>query len=478
MSPSVLRVSVIAAWIASEVWGSLVPRADIPSTPTPGKLRVVENSGICETTPGVYQASGYGDLSPSASMWFWFFESRHDPDNAPLTLWLEGGRGTSSMRGLFQENGPCRLNNESNSVTLNPYSWNEVSNVLYIDQPVGVGFSYGDENVYTGEDAAAQVWQFLQIFFSDRRFAKYKKSNFGIWTELRGTGSYGASYAAVFGNYFLGQNEKIANGTLSGSTINLKSIGVGGGVFDPLTQYPYYEDYAVSNPYAQLITARKVLDQTRLWFAPADNGGIQQKIQNCYDTSYEDNKIVCWDAVLAANQGWVDTLYGSYNPLYVRSNETYPPSVVPFLSRKDIQAKIGALSTYSDSNAFVAYNLEEGGTWLRNHAQEITNLINQDISTLFWVGDADFYGNYLAQEVLIVALPTKYQNDIYLAPHVPYNVNGHIAGQFLSVGTFSYVRVAGAGHQVGAYGGDSLEPGQTALQFFNQTIHQGALSST
>jgi hypothetical protein len=40
------------------------------STPTPGKLRVTENSGICETTPGVYQASGYGDLTASESIWY------------------------------------------------------------------------------------------------------------------------------------------------------------------------------------------------------------------------------------------------------------------------------------------------------------------------------------------------------------------------------------------------------------------------
>ena len=38
-------------------------------TTTPGKLRVVENSGVCETTPGVYQASGYGDLTASESLW-------------------------------------------------------------------------------------------------------------------------------------------------------------------------------------------------------------------------------------------------------------------------------------------------------------------------------------------------------------------------------------------------------------------------
>jgi carboxypeptidase C (cathepsin A) len=58
---------------------------------TPGKLRVVENSGVCETTPGVYQASGYGDLTPTESVWFWYFNSRKNPETAPLSLWFNGG---------------------------------------------------------------------------------------------------------------------------------------------------------------------------------------------------------------------------------------------------------------------------------------------------------------------------------------------------------------------------------------------------
>lgn len=74
--------------------------------------------------------------------YFWFFESRTDPANAPLSIWMNGGPGASSMEGLFQENGPCTVNLDSNSTTLNPWSWNNEVNMLYIDQPTEVGFSY------------------------------------------------------------------------------------------------------------------------------------------------------------------------------------------------------------------------------------------------------------------------------------------------------------------------------------------------
>lgn len=110
--------------------------------------------GICETTPGVKSYAGYVHLPPgtladvgqnqnySINTFFWFFESRKDPKNAPLSIWMNGGPGSSSLIGLLQENGPCNVNIDSNSTTLNPWSWNNNVNMLYIDQPNQVGFSY------------------------------------------------------------------------------------------------------------------------------------------------------------------------------------------------------------------------------------------------------------------------------------------------------------------------------------------------
>lgn len=59
-------------------------------------------TGICETTPGVDSYSGFIDLAPDVHAFFWFFESRRDPANDPITLWLNGGPGSDSLIGLFQ----------------------------------------------------------------------------------------------------------------------------------------------------------------------------------------------------------------------------------------------------------------------------------------------------------------------------------------------------------------------------------------
>ena len=74
------------------------------TSPTGAQIRYKEpgKDGVCETTPGVNSYAGYVDLDADTHMFFWFFEARHNPDTAPLTLWLNGGPGSDSLIGLFQ----------------------------------------------------------------------------------------------------------------------------------------------------------------------------------------------------------------------------------------------------------------------------------------------------------------------------------------------------------------------------------------
>lgn len=109
-----------------------------------------QQTQICETTPDVKAFSGYVNLPPNLipgqgypiHSFFWFFEARDDPENAPLSLWLQGGPGSPSVVAALGENGPCSVLADSRGTVLNPWSWNNDANMLYLDQPVQVGFSY------------------------------------------------------------------------------------------------------------------------------------------------------------------------------------------------------------------------------------------------------------------------------------------------------------------------------------------------
>jgi hypothetical protein len=156
----------------------------------------------------------------NASMFFWYFESRENPKQAPLSLYLGGGPGTTSLGGATMENGPCYINADSNSTTLNPWSWNNKINMLYIDQPVQVGFSYdklvpGTLDLLSGSislrdesetlnttfvagtfpsqdpysaanttgNAARIIWQFTQIWLQE--FPEHKSSDdrISVWAN-------------------------------------------------------------------------------------------------------------------------------------------------------------------------------------------------------------------------------------------------------------------------------------------------------
>ncbi|KAI0757297.1 serine carboxypeptidase [Daedaleopsis nitida] len=456
------RVSQKPAILAANADGSTI-------TTTPGSLRVVENSGVCETTPGVYQASGYGDLAANRSLWFWFFAARENPDSAPLTIWLNGGPGSSSMIGLFQENGPCRITNDSSTVQLNPFAWNNVSNMLYLDQPVGAGFSHGDLNVSTSSEAAADVWKFLQIFFADSKFSKYKDNDFALWTE-----SYGGHYGPTIAAHILQQNAGIANGTVDGTKIHLKTLGIGNGLTDPLAQYPGYLEYATSNPYHPLVSNATIQFATSAW---TQSGGCEDLITSCYKDNTDE---VCSKAQSLCNKYILNTVLGPWDPYYVLSYypDIYPPDLTRYLSDSALMAKIGAESTWVMSNDDIYFDFADSGDWMRNSRPLLESVIDAGVRTIIYDGDADYILNYVGVEAMVDALQTKFSDEYAKQDFTPFNVGGQVAGQYKNAGTFSYVRIYGAGHEVPAYSHGTLGVGEAAFQMYSQIMRNQSLAST
>ncbi|KAF4637912.1 hypothetical protein G7Y89_g178 [Cudoniella acicularis] len=111
----------------------------------------------------------------SRSLYFVFQPKFGNPVDE-ITIWLNGGPGCSSLEGFFQENGPFSWGYGQYSPTINPYSWVNLTNMLWVEQPVGTGFSVGEVTAMSQEDIAKDFTDFLLNFekiFGIKKFKIY-----------------------------------------------------------------------------------------------------------------------------------------------------------------------------------------------------------------------------------------------------------------------------------------------------------------
>jgi cathepsin A (carboxypeptidase C) len=145
--------------------------------------------------------SGYLPISETKRMHYWFVESTGSREKDPITFWTNGGPGCSGMLGFLTEQGPFRVQGDL-TLKLNPHSWNSLSNMFFVEQPCGVGFSYSlDDRANStdyriGDDQAAiDNYNTIQEFF--KRFPQYRSNDLYIASESYG-GHVRISFLFVF----------------------------------------------------------------------------------------------------------------------------------------------------------------------------------------------------------------------------------------------------------------------------------------
>lgn len=163
--------------------------------------------------------SGYLDASDTSRHFYIYVESEEiDPSVAPISLWLNGGPGCSSLDGFWTEHGPFAIKRNLD-LELRPYRWNRLSNMLYMEAPVGVGLSYSTIQNYNNSDdrTAVENEHALNEFFS--LFPHLKTHDFYLTGE-----SYAGIYVPTLAEAILDAEEA---GTWDGPP--LKGIAVGNG---------------------------------------------------------------------------------------------------------------------------------------------------------------------------------------------------------------------------------------------------------
>ncbi|KAK5979024.1 Serine carboxypeptidase [Trichostrongylus colubriformis] len=161
--------------------------------------------------------SGFFQVSDTHLLHYWFVESQNDPTNDPLIFWFNGGPGCSSLGGLLIEMGPYVANYDGKSLRANPYSWNKMASVVYIESPAGVGYSYATEGNFTTNDdqTSLENYEAVKQFFTT--FPQFRHHATYIMGE-----SYGGVYVPTLTARILdGQRE---------FPINLKGIALGNGL--------------------------------------------------------------------------------------------------------------------------------------------------------------------------------------------------------------------------------------------------------
>ncbi|RMJ24387.1 Carboxypeptidase S1 [Aspergillus sp. HF37] len=429
---------------------------------TGAKMDFVQNSGICETTPGVNQYSGYLSVGDNKHMWFWFFEARNNSNTAPLAAWFNGGPGCSSMIGLFQEHGPCHFVNGEKMPSLNEYSWNNEVNMIYIDQPIGVGFSYGNSEVDSTDAAAPYVWKLLQAFYA--QFPKYESRDFAVFTE-----SYGGHYGPEFAHHIAQQNAAIKSGSIKGDHIDLVALGVNNGWFDAGIQEKAYIDYSYNNTYRQIITKEEKSE-----YMEAYRQSCLPAIQNCPknggDLACVNANQVCLNTIQSPLTNEAD--FNVYN-IRCPSGKGGPPSTYKsYLQDEKVMKAIGAKSDYVECSSIVGRHFQSTGDNSRTFLPELSKVVQSGITVLVWAGDADWICNWMGNEYAAEAISFAGQQELQSKKMDPYTVDGTQKGTFKVVDNFSFLRVFEAGHMVPFY-----QP-EASLQVFNQIMHKRPISST
>ncbi|KAM6223756.1 lysosomal protective protein-like [Rhynchocyon petersi] len=398
------------------------------------------------------QWSGYLQAGEGKYFHYWFVESQGNPASDPLVLWLNGGPGCSSMEGILAENGPYRMNADG-SLYMNKYSWNKVANVLYLESPAGVGYSYSLSQNYQTNDqqVAADNYQALLSFFE--KFPTFANHDFYVFGE-----SYGGVYVPSL-------SAQIVKGPFSA---NFKGFGVGNGMSnyqlndDTLIEFSYYHGLIGDDLWASLTTYCCSEGSCNFFDNTEDNcfnavfkayGMIQTIGLNIYNL-YSP----CWGA-----HGYEGRYAADMSNLFHRYqfNVATPPSNGPvpgvpacinatamyvWLNRNDVRQ---ALHIPDFLPAWELCSSQVSSQYQRQYmdmAPFYRELLQLDIRALVYNGDTDMACNFLGGEKFVEALKQP-----MVSAYQPWYWNNQVAGFFKEYKKISFLTVKGSGHMVPQY---------------------------
>ncbi|KAJ2142180.1 hypothetical protein IW136_002034 [Coemansia sp. RSA 678] len=401
------------------------------------QLRSKNVDGVCDA--GVTQMSGYLDTADDKHFFYWFFEAQNQTKgkDTPLVIWLNGGPGCSSLGGLLTALGPCLISDDGNSTTRNPYGWNQNANMLFIDQPTNVGFSYGTP-VSNSTAAAEDFVALMQLFYTS--YPQYASSELHVFGE-----SYAGHYIPAIGSAIIDHNTQ-ANHT----ELPLKSIGIGNGLYDAHNQYKYMSKMGCNSTY-EPIFSQELCDQM-----DTDYGYCARMIDDCFSNS-DANKcstatMYCATAVVGMYT-YEDPLT---NPYDVRSKCEVPgdcylksANAAAFLNQTSVQQMLNAKETsFQTCSPDVQLTFMLDNDVIRSYIDQLARILDAGVPALIYNGDADWICNHYGVKSTLEEMKWNGQSAFNSAQDTLWLVNTKPAGEARTSGGLTFLKVYESGHMV------------------------------
>ncbi|KAI1630594.1 Alpha/Beta hydrolase protein [Biscogniauxia mediterranea] len=464
---------------------------------------------------------------------FWYVGARDQQASSTLTIWLNGGPGSSSMFGFFTENGPCEVVDDgpdSFTTVAREWGWDRGSNMLFIDQPNQVGFSYDvptngsidlltnqiytppaerpnslppiaylngtfsslnpNNTANTTETAAIAAWHMLQGFFG--AFPELNPSENNVLSVNLFTESYGGKYGPAFAEKWEEMNSALnssmgANATPTAMEIRLASLGIVNGCVDDLIQAPYYPTMAVNNTYGL-----KAINSIRANLANASfyrDGGCRDLITECRAMvtsqdpnntgSFADVNSICQSAYQNCNDNVILPYTDAGRSVYdiaALLPDSFPPKLyLEYVNTAAFQLAIGTTLNYTETNSQVVSAFMATGDYEREAMiPKLAALLDSGVRVGLMYGDRDYICNWIGGEAVSLALASSVHNyaPFSSAGYAPIIVNdSYIGGVVRQFGNLSFSRIYQAGHFVPAY-----QP-ETAFEVFARIIMGDSVST-
>ncbi|GFP98387.1 serine carboxypeptidase-like 48 [Phtheirospermum japonicum] len=358
-----------------------------------------------------------------ARMFYYFFEARQNKKTAPVVVYITGGPGCSGSLSLFYANGPFHLTHDL-SLVWNDYGWDKVASILFVDQPIGTGFSYSTKETdipTTSEEAAVHFYDFLQVFF--KKHPEYADNDFYIT---------GGSYAGHYIPAFAAQGLVIGDGWIN-SGVQTAS--------DP--------DYAKNMTLINQSQYNKLIPLV---------SECLDKVKHVCGNGTHYNRTACGQAYLDCNIIF-DTIVNSkpgLNPYDIRkkcekSNDDLCydfSNVGRFLNQKSVKRALGVDERMEFASCSNAVQNAMLGDEMRNLAVYIPELLDDGIKLLLYVGEYDLICNWLGISQSVHEMQWSGHNGFNTTDYVPFLVDGAEAGSQKSYGNLTFLKVYDAGHAV------------------------------